>query len=136
MEHVNEFLKYSLEVLAILGIVIEVTPIKFSPIKWIANKFNEDIKKELKEVKKDIEQLQIKADERDIATLRNRISNFENLVRLDVNKDQLKKHQYVTAFKDIDRWNEYHVKYTSLNGELKLAIQNIEYSYKIAKFEE
>ena len=101
MEHVNEFLKYSLEVLAIFGIVIEVTPIKFSPIKWIANKFNEDIKKELKEVKKDIEQLQIKADERDIA-----------------------------------RWNEYHVKYASLNGELKIAIKNIEDSYQIAKFEE
>ena len=136
MEHINEILKYSLEILAMLGIVIEITPIKFSPIKWLGNKLNSDIQKELKEVKDDIKQLQIEADNRDIATIRHRISSFENLCRLDKNHNQIQKHQYVTAFKDIDKWEAYHKKYPTLNGELKVAIKNIEECYKVAKFDE
>ena len=135
MEHFIEILKYLLEILAVLGVVVEITPIKFSPLKWIGNKINGDIKKELQEVKKDIKKLEYDADQRDIGTLRNRISSFENLCRLDVEHTQLKQHQYVTAFKDIDKWNEYHNKYKDLNGELKIAIENIEQAYKTAKFD-
>lgn len=134
MKHLEEIFKYLLEILAILGITIEIIPVKFSPIKWIGSKLNNDIKLELKDIKKELDNLKIQVDRNDIRTIRNRISNFENLVRLDAKKQQLKKHQYTTAFKDIDKWNRYHEKYPDLNGELKLAIENIEKAYKNANF--
>ena len=56
MENLLDLLVYSVEIMAILGITIEIIPIKFSPIKWLGNRFNSDIKKELEDVKKDIKQ--------------------------------------------------------------------------------
>ena len=135
MEKLLDLLVYSVEIMAILGITIEVIPIKFSPIKWLGNRFNSDIKKELEDVKKDIKQLKVEADYREIGTLRNRISSFDALCRLDVNHDQLEKHQYITAFKDIDKWDKYHETYKDLNGELRMAIENIQNHYKAAKFD-
>lgn len=135
MENLLDLLVYSVEIMAILGITIEVIPIKFSPIKWLGNRFNSDIKKELEDVKKDIKQLKVEADYREIGTLRNRISSFDALCRLDVNHDQLEKHQYITAFKDIDKWDKYHETYKDLNGELRMAIENIQNHYKEAKFD-
>ena len=135
MENLLDLLVYSVEIMAILGITIEVIPVKFSPIKWLGNRFNSDIKKELEDVKKDIKQLKVEADYREIGTLRNRISSFDALCRLDVNHDQLEKHQYITAFKDIDKWDKYHETYKDLNGELRMAIENIQNHYKEAKFD-
>lgn len=135
MEKLLDLLVYAVEIMAILGITIEIIPIKFSPIKWLGNRFNSDIKKELEDVKKDIKQLKVEADYREIGTLRNRISSFDALCRLDVNNNQLEKHQYVTAFKDIDKWNKYHEIYKDLNGELRMAIENIQNHYKEAKFD-
>lgn len=134
MERLKDILAYTLEIMALLGVVVEITPIKFSPIKWIGNRFNGDIKKELKEVKDDIKQLQIEADNRDIATIRHRISSFDNLCRLDIEHSQIQRHQYISIFKDIDKWDKYHEKYKHLNGELILAIENIRECYKKAKF--
>lgn len=124
-----------MEILAVLGVTIEIIPIKFSPLKWLGNRFNKGLKEEIDSIKEDIKQLQWEADHREIGTLRNRISSFEGLCRLDTTHNQLKKHQYVTAFKDIDKWNEYHNKYSDLNGELKIAIENIIECYKKAKFD-
>lgn len=135
MENLLDLLVYSVEIMAILGITIEIIPIKFSPIKWLGNRFNSDIKKELEDVKRDIKQLKVEADYREIGTLRNRISSFDALCRLDVNHNQLEKHQYITAFKDIDKWDKYHETYKDLNGELRMAIENIQNHYKKAKFD-
>ena len=135
MEKLLDLLVYSVEIMAILGITIEVIPIKFSPIKWLGNRFNSNIKKELEDVKKDIKQLKVEADYREIGTLRNRLSSFDALCRLHVNHDQLEKHQYITAFKDIDKWDKYHETYKDLNGELRMAIENIQNHYKEAKFD-
>lgn len=118
--------------LATIG--IEIAPIKINPIKWIGTLLGNFLG--LGVIKKDIKSLKETVDWNDIDTVRNRISAFENLVRLDTNKNQLKKHQYITALKDIDKWKYYHTVYKNLNGEMNLAIQNIEESYKIAKFDD
>lgn len=131
-----EIFKYIIEILALFGVVIEVTPVKFSPIKWIGDRLNGQIKEELNAIKKDLYDLRVQVDRNDIRTIRSRICSFENLVRLDKGANQLQKHQYTTIFKDIDKWNRYHDKYDDLNGELKLAIKTIEEAYQEAKFSE
>lgn len=136
LEHFIEILKYSIEILALLGITVEIIPVKFSPIKWLGNKFNGDIKKELTDMRKEIAEIKKEGDMRDIRTLRGRIANFGLLVRKDENLDTLDKSQYIAYFKDRDKWVEYHKIYTDLNGELKNTIEFVDDAFKRATFKD
>ena len=91
-------------------------------------------KEQHKETLTKISELEKIVDFNDIDTLRNRIVAFDNLCRLDVCNNNIKKYQYDTAYKDVDKWKSYHVKYPSLNGEIDMAIDNINEHYKKAKF--
>ena len=122
-----DILGYVLKILTLLGITVEIIPVKFSPLKWLGDRLNGSIKEQLIDLRATV-------DHNDIDTIRHRIASFENLCRLDNSHTEIKRHQYIAAFKDIDKWNKYHEKYKDLNGELKLAIQNIEDAYKKAKF--
>lgn len=125
----------------ILGIIVSIIGgIEFLALRMrkFIQKENEPIKNELKEQHKEtltkIADLEKIVDNNDIDVVRNRIVAFENLCRLDANNDSIKKYQYDTAYKDIDKWKEYHVKYPTLNGEIDIAIDNINEHYKNAKF--
>lgn len=78
---------------------------------------------------KDLEQI---VDTNDIDTVRSRIVSFDNLVRLETS--QIKRYQYDTIYKDIDKWQKYHKKYPELNGEINAAIENIQEAFRKAKF--
>lgn len=81
-----------------------------------------------------IAELDKKVDGNEIGVIRNRISSFENLCRLDENNNSIELHQYQNIFKDIDEWESFHAIYKNLNGELNIAIENIKEHYKNAKF--
>ena len=124
-----------------LGIVVSIIGgIEFLALRMrkFIQKENEPIKKELQEQHKEtltkIADLEKIVDNNDIDVVRNRIVAFENLCRLDIENNSIKKYQYDTAYKDIDKWAEYHIKYSSLNGEINMAIENINEHYKNAKF--
>ena len=134
--HVNEIFKYLLEILAVLGITIEIIPVKFSPLKWLGDKFNGEIKKELASLRKEMAEIKKEGDMRDIRNIRSRIANFGLLVRKDENLDTLDKAQYVSYFKDRDKWIEYHDIYKDLNGELKLTIEYVDDCFKRATFKD
>lgn len=87
-----------------------------------------------KETMTKIKDLENIVDYNDIDAVRNRIVAFDQLCRLDVNNDSIKKYQYDTAYKDVTKWKEYHKKYPELNGEIDMAIENINEHYKKAKF--
>ena len=95
---------------------------------------DENRKEQHKETLTKIAELERIVDFNDIDTLRNRIVAFDNLCRLDICFNSIKKYQYDTAYKDVDKWKSYHVKYPSLNGEIDMAIDNINEHYKKAKF--
>jgi hypothetical protein len=134
--HLNEIFKYLLEILAVLGITIEIIPVKFSPLKWLGDKFNGEIKKELASLRKEMAEIKKEGDMRDIRNIRSRIANFGLLVRKDENLDTLDKAQYVAYFKDRDKWIEYHDIYKDLNGELKLTIEYVDDCFKRATFKD
>lgn len=135
-DHLNEIFKYLLEILAVLGITIEIIPVKFSPLKWLGDKFNGEIKKELASLRKEMAEIKKEGDMRDIRNIRSRIANFGLLVRKDENLDTLDKAQYVAYFKDRDKWVEYHDIYKDLNGELKLTIEYVDDCFKRATFKD
>lgn len=79
--------------LGVFGIVIEVSPIKLYPLRWIGNRINADIKKELeyhikesdkKEMKNLRYQILTAADELKDGTIYSK-EKYEHLI--DVNKD-------------------------------------------------
>ena len=82
-----------------------------------------------------INKLEEIVDQNDIDVVRNRIVAFEKICRLDINNDSIKKYQYITYFKDENKWKEYHNKYPNLNGEIDEAIKNIHKHYDNAKFD-
>ena len=98
------------------------------------NKNYNEIKAQVKELKIQVDELTTITDNNDIDTIRRSISAFDNMCRADTNNDNIPKHFYVTAFKDINKWADYHVKYPNLNGEMNAAIENIKEHYKTAKF--
>lgn len=87
-----------------------------------------------KETIKLIEEVKVENDMNNVDSIRNRLVAFEQLCRLDVNNDTIKKWQYDNAFKDEDKWHEYHEKYPHINGIIDMAIENIHEHYRHAKF--
>ena len=129
----------------VIAIIQAVSTTAIAIFTWFTNhriqkisEVKEELRTELKEQHKEtltkISDLEKIVDNNDIDVVRNRIVAFENLCRLDANNDTIKKYQYDTAYKDITKWKEYHKKYPSLNGEIDIAIDNINEHYKTAKF--
>jgi len=118
----------------IVAIFTWFTNHKIQKIKEVKEELRKELQDQHNETLTKIADLEKITDNNDIDTVRNRIVAFENLCRLDVNYNTIKKYQYDTAYKDIDKWREYHIKYPSLNGEIDMAIENINEHYKKAKF--
>ena len=63
--------------LAILGLV-EISPIKISPLKWLGNKLNADVKKKQDEIEAKLTKVEGKLDEHVAQSYRNKILSFQN----------------------------------------------------------
>lgn len=68
---------------ALLGVtVIQVAPIKIDPwtwlLKWIGKTMNQEVMNELENVKKQVNMIEAKADEREAVSSRNRIVRFSD----------------------------------------------------------
>lgn len=110
----------------IISIFVEIAPIKLNPISSLGKLLNKSVNDKL-------EKLEHKVDDNDIDAVRSRILANEALIRKG---EHLKRYQYISLFKDIDKWNAYHLIRPELNGLLKMAIQNIEEAYKNEKFDD
>lgn len=103
-------------------------------IQKLLEPFNKRIDETIENNNKRFDALDKKVDNNDIYVVRRSISAFDNLCRLDINNNAIQKHQYNTAYLDIDKWAYYHKLYPELNGEINDAIENIKEHYKNAKF--
>lgn len=119
-----------ISVLAIIG--LEISPIPFNPLKLLGKGVSYCLG--INEIGKKIDNLEKTVDQNDIDTIRSRIVAFDNLVRLDITHNQICRYQYDAIFKDITKWKSYHKKYPELNGEIDVAIENIEDNFKKANF--
>ena len=113
--------------LAVFGIVIEVTPIKLSPLRWIGNRINADIKKDIEQLKNDLQKHISDSERKDMRRLRKQILDFSD--NLSEGRKPSKD-----SFRDIfDTIQEYHDiidKYGLKNGLTDLEVDNIRKHYR------
>jgi len=117
-----------------LKIAKKILSKSLDPFDEIIKEYEKKRIEQHKETIRMIEEVKKDSDFKDIDTVRNRIVAFEQLCRLDENNDSIKKYQYDNAYKDIDKWADYHKKYPNINGIIDMAIENINEHYKNAKF--
>lgn len=103
------FIKDFAGVLAILGIVIEITPVKINPFSWIGQRLNKDIKKELSELKRDFEIT--KAN-----NMRWEILSFTNSCRRKINHSKDEWHHILNI---INEYEDYTKEKKILNGVIE-----------------
>ena len=106
--------------LLVLGMLVEITPIKLSPLNYIGKHLNKSTNDRL-------DRLEKKVDWNDIDTIRNRIIANEALLRKG---EIFTEKQWENVYKDINKWINYHDTYKDLNGFLKVVIENIDTHYK------
>lgn len=108
----------------VLGMIIEVTPVKINPISWLGKHFN-------KATNDKLDKLEELVDINDIDAVRSRIVANDKLL---VMGEKFTEDQWNCLYKDILKWNKYHEKYPDLNGIIKLTIEHIDECYKKQHF--
>lgn len=119
-------------IIGILATLVEITPIKINPISWLGEILNKRLSNKIDEMQKNIYTLSEKQDYMEIDMIRHRILAIDTLIRKG---EKLKRYQFESVFKDIDKWQWYHNKYKELNGMIDMAIENIKEAFKNEKFD-
>ncbi len=118
--------KTVVEWLAVLGVVVEVTPIKVSPLKWIGRRLNSELREDVQNIEKRISDLEHKQVQKDIEAKRKLILDFANSLRQD------KKHtveEYENVIRTIDDYILLCEKYNIKNGYINIQAKYINDTY-------
>lgn len=107
-------------ILFVLGIFVEIAPIKINPISALGKLFTKDLNNKLSDIEKNV-------DYNDIDAVRSRILANDTLL---AKGEVFTQDQWNCLYKDIEKWKRYHQKYEDLNGIIKLTIEHIEECYK------
>lgn len=101
--------------LAALGVVVEVTPVKINPISWLGTLVNKDINKKIDVLQKEFDDMKYKNDMKDLADLRNRLISYGLLMQKgeELSCDVIRSVQH-----DLDMYDYYKetYKYMEING--------------------
>lgn len=108
------------------GMLVEIVPVKWSPLGYIGKKINKNLSDKIDSVSSKVGELEDKVDMNDIDTIRNRIIANEALLRKG---EIFTEKQWENVYKDITKWNMYHNTHKELNGFLKVVIENIDEYY-------
>lgn len=119
MTDLLEIIKNISSILAVVGIFVEIVPVKFNPIssllKWIGKNLNGDLINR-------VEKLEEKVDENEKGRIRHEIYTFANNLR------NSKREYTADEFQHIFKINE---KYKNLggNGQIKVEMKYIQDKY-------
>ncbi len=130
MSELTNILKPLFTILASLGIIIEISPIKISPLKivggWIGNIVNHNMIEKLDVLDAKVNKLEKATDFKDIYDIKNTLSNYHVMlatVGLDEN-------QYRRCFELEDKYKTYKNKYPNeVNGHMEAMIETIHDNY-------
>ena len=130
LEHMNEILA----ILAAFGVVIEVTPIKLSPLRWIGNRLNKNTNEKIDNLEQRMDAMEYKNAMKDLADVRNRIISYAILIK---NGQKLDSNTLTNIQHDLDMYDYYKetYKYMEINGRKVVINGEIETAREIIKEE-
>ena len=105
--------------LAIVGIFVEIVPIKLSPLAWIGKRINRDINKKVEDMQSDLQ-------EHIVDEWRTYIIDFQNQC---LNGKRHTKEEFKRAYKMCDKYEKYIEDNKLKNGEASDAIAYIRRVY-------
>ena len=118
--------------LVLLGGLIEISPIKWSPLTWLARKIgrtiNGEILEKVEKLEVDIRTMQAKEDERDIKHSRTRVLRFGDELIHDVHHS---KEHFEDILQDISDYEKYCDEHKDFkNDRLHITAQLIKDTYR------
>lgn len=119
MEMFLDYARAVIEILGIVGVAIEVTPIKVSPLKWIGKRLNSNVIER-------IEKLERKSLERDLKETRSIILDFANSIR---NGRKHTAEEYNHLLELIDEYHDLCEKNSIKNGVIDVQSRYIVDTY-------
>lgn len=116
---VMKYIGYCSAVLGILGVSIEILPIKISPLSWIGKRINRDISSKVDKINTDLQ-------EHIVDEWRTYIIDFQNQC---INKRKHTKEEWNRAYKMCDKYEKYVEDNHLKNSEAESAIRYIRKVY-------
>lgn len=127
MKYIFENLGLIIQCLALLGVVVEVTPIKISPLRWIGNRLNKNTNDKIEKLEQRLDDNEYKFAMKDLADIRNRIISYGLLIK---NGQTLDSNALRNIQHDLDMYDYYKETYKTMdingrkvviNGEIETA---------------
>lgn len=134
MKHIFDNLGLIIQCLAVLGVVIEVTPIKISPLRWIGNRLNKNTNEKIDKLEKRMDTMEYKNAMKDLADVRNRIISYGLIIK---NGEKLDSNALRNIQHDLDMYDYYKetYKYMEINGRKVVINGEIETARELIKEE-
>lgn len=134
MKFLMDNINHIIGILATLGVAIEVTPIKLSPLKWIGDRLNKNTNEKIDKLEKRIDTMEYKNAMKDLADVRNRIISYAILIK---SGQKLDSNALTNIQHDLDMYDYYKetYKYMEINGRKVVINGEIETSREIIKEE-
>lgn len=134
MKHIFDNLGLIIQCLAVLGVVIEVTPIKISPLRWIGNRLNKNTNEKIDKLEKRMDTMEYKNAMKDLADVRNRIISYGLIIK---NGEKLDSNALRNIQHDLDMYDYYKetYKYMDINGRKVVINGEIETARELIKEE-
>lgn len=113
--------------LTALGVVIEVAPIKISPLKWIGDRLNKSTHDKFDAINKRVDAIEYRSAMKDLADVRNRVLSYGMLIRkgeqLDHGTLQSVQHDLDTYdyYKETYQYMDVNGRKLKINGEIEVA---------------
>ena len=125
MEKFLELSKNIASVLACVGIIVEITPIKISPLEWIGKRINKGVNDRIDKIQEQVDSIEYKNDMKDLADVRNRLISYGILMQKgeELSCDIIRSIQHdldmYDYYKDTYQYMEINGRKVKINGEVE-----------------
>ena len=113
IEEIKELLSHVVTVLGVIGVTVEVAPIKFSPLRWIGKRLNADVIKRIEVTEKNVKEIDVRLDKDKVQQLRSELLNFSNSC---MNNKKHTDKEFDSIFEKEREYNELCKKHNIKNG--------------------
>ena len=110
-----EYIKTIVSTLALLGITLDILPIKISPLKWLGDRLNKSTNERIDKIENKVNTIEYNNDMKDLRNTKSRIHSYGMLLKKG---EKLPTDTLKSALDDLDVYDYYKetYKYMEING--------------------